>query len=171
WEELENRALERAGVKERVSCRSLEDQGLDHEPGFHHGPAITGILRRGDASHVFQRVDGESSRRLEQIQEERIERERLDLTISGMEKEIDGLYQDYAMELSGKALKDVKEELEASRRLELIKREQEISDRVKSQEVADLTKKALGSVKKEFSREEREIDRSDDPDQRLGLGR
>lgn len=169
WEDLENRALERAGIKERVSCRSLEDQAIEHEPGFHHGPAITGILRRGEASHVLQRVDLEASRRLEEIQKERMERDRLEREISVLEKEIDRLYQDYAMELSGVALTDLKEDLEASWRLETAKREKEIADRMKRQERTDLIEKTRGNAKKEFSREERNIDRSDDSDQTLGL--
>ena len=170
WEGIENRALERAGIGERVSCRSLEDQGIEHEPGFHHGPSITGILRRGEASHVLQRVDLDASRRLEAIRKERMERDRLEREIPVLEKEIEGLYQDYAMEFSGKALKDVKEDMEASQRLELAKREQEISDLVKRQELADLRENTLGNAKKKFAREERKIDRSDDPDHSFGLG-
>jgi ATP-dependent exoDNAse (exonuclease V) alpha subunit len=170
WEDLENRALERAGVKARVSCRSLEDQGLQHQPAFPPGPSITGILRRGEASHVLQRVDLEASRRLEEIQKERMERDRLEREIPVLEKEIEGLYQDYAMEFSGKALKDVKEDLAASQRLEIAKREQEISDLAKRQELADLRETTLGNAKKKFAREEREIDRSDDSDHSIGLG-
>nr|AAX38530.1 ORF504 [Leptospirillum ferrooxidans] len=95
WEELENRALERAGVKERVSCGSLEDQGLEHEPGFHHGPAITGILRRGDASHVLQRIDEEASKRLEGARLEGLEVFRsMEREIGSLEGQIEGLYRE-----------------------------------------------------------------------------
>nr|WP_011264509.1 MobQ family relaxase [Leptospirillum ferrooxidans]AAX36052.1 ORF237 [Leptospirillum ferrooxidans] len=42
WEELENRALERAGVKERCRAGVWKDQGLDHEPGIPPRPGNHG---------------------------------------------------------------------------------------------------------------------------------
>lgn len=38
WEEHVNQALERAGIPERVDCRSYQAQGLDDIAGIHLGP-------------------------------------------------------------------------------------------------------------------------------------
>lgn len=38
WEEHANQALERAGIPERVDCRSYQAQGLDDIAGIHLGP-------------------------------------------------------------------------------------------------------------------------------------
>ena len=95
WEDLENRALERAGVKARVSCRSLEEQGIEREAGIHHGPAISGILRRGEASAVLQRVDLEATKRLEEIKKGRDDAATLDKEIARVEQEKKDLYKEY----------------------------------------------------------------------------
>lgn len=47
WEKATNRALERAGVAERVDARSLRAQGVDAEPTTHLGPVATAMERRG----------------------------------------------------------------------------------------------------------------------------
>lgn len=47
WATRCNRALERAGHKERVSHRSLEAQGIEREPTNHLGPVATAMERRG----------------------------------------------------------------------------------------------------------------------------
>ena len=48
WADHMNRALERAGHKERVDSRSFKDQGIeDQEPTRHNGPAVTAMERRG----------------------------------------------------------------------------------------------------------------------------
>jgi len=49
WEIVCNRALDRAGVEERIDRRTLEDQGIDREPTIHVGPRashIDGYVRR-----------------------------------------------------------------------------------------------------------------------------
>ena len=46
-EKIINRGLERAGRSERVSCRSLEAQGIDRAPQEHVGPGAVALYRRG----------------------------------------------------------------------------------------------------------------------------
>ena len=50
WADLANTALERAGRAERIDHRSLEVQGIDRAPTQHMGPAVSGIVRRGENS-------------------------------------------------------------------------------------------------------------------------
>lgn len=64
WAEFTNKALERAHVDERVDHRSLEERGIDREPTHHHGPAIAGILERGERSRVADRWAQEAALRL-----------------------------------------------------------------------------------------------------------
>jgi hypothetical protein len=47
WAALVNRALERAGVRERVDHRSLAAQGLAREPQIHLGPNVARMAKRG----------------------------------------------------------------------------------------------------------------------------
>lgn len=47
WEEICNEHLERIGSKERVSCKTLEAQGIDRKPQNHQGPIATAMERKG----------------------------------------------------------------------------------------------------------------------------
>lgn len=52
WEEEANRALEEAGIHERIDHRSLKDQGIiDRLPLKHLGAAITALEGRGIRAH------------------------------------------------------------------------------------------------------------------------
>jgi ATP-dependent exoDNAse (exonuclease V) alpha subunit len=64
WAVLTNQALEHAQRKERVDHRTLEAQGIDREPTKHLGPALAGILERGERSWVAQRWHEEANERL-----------------------------------------------------------------------------------------------------------
>jgi hypothetical protein len=56
WANVQNLALEQAGVEARVDHRSLAAQGIrDREPQLHRGPAVSGIEARGDVSEVGER--------------------------------------------------------------------------------------------------------------------
>jgi hypothetical protein len=56
WANVQNQALEMAGVEARVDHRSLADQGIrDREPERHRGPAVSGIEARGEVSRVGER--------------------------------------------------------------------------------------------------------------------
>ena len=52
WAQYQNRALERAGRRERVDHRSLEAQGIDREPEPKQGPIATTMERQGRESHA-----------------------------------------------------------------------------------------------------------------------
>jgi hypothetical protein len=76
WATLVNEHLEEHGHKERVDHRSLEAQGEVREPGWHKGPAVTAIERRGEVAHVTYRHQDEAARRLEiAVELGRLERE------------------------------------------------------------------------------------------------
>lgn len=47
WEKSANKALELAGHKARVDCRTLEAQGIDRAPTAHLGPAAAAMERKG----------------------------------------------------------------------------------------------------------------------------
>ena len=65
WAQVQNAALERAGVAARVDHRTLEAQGIEREAGQHRGPAISGIEARGEEAQVAVRREAE---RLERVQ-------------------------------------------------------------------------------------------------------
>lgn len=47
WEDICNERLETIGSKERVSCKTLEAQGIDRQPQSHQGPTATAMERKG----------------------------------------------------------------------------------------------------------------------------
>jgi len=47
WEEVLNRSLEAAGFDERVSHRSLKEQGISRQPQIHVGPKSKALLEQG----------------------------------------------------------------------------------------------------------------------------
>jgi hypothetical protein len=47
WEDVANRALERAGIEARIDRRSLAEQGIDREAGLHVGPNVLAMEERG----------------------------------------------------------------------------------------------------------------------------
>lgn len=69
WERLQNERLKYYGHSARVDHRSLKAQGIDREPAQHHGPAITGILNRGERSDVMERRQAEAAERLTSARE------------------------------------------------------------------------------------------------------
>lgn len=56
WAVHANWALEQAGHAARIDHRSHADRGLDDLPSQHMGPAVAGLLARGEQSHVVDRV-------------------------------------------------------------------------------------------------------------------
>ena len=55
WERIGNRALERAGIDERIDCRSYVDRGIDREATMHLGPVVSGMERNGEGSDLGDR--------------------------------------------------------------------------------------------------------------------
>ena len=83
WAEMSNRALEKAHVHARIDHRSLKDQGIEREPTHHWGPAIAGILERGERSTVADRWQQEANERLRLAKEAgELEREHAQLQAS-----------------------------------------------------------------------------------------
>ncbi|MGB5634257.1 MAG: MobA/MobL family protein, partial [Waterburya sp.] len=56
WQLLLNEALERAGVRERVSLRSLKAQGIDRPPEPKLGASRTAMYRKGIVTEAAQEV-------------------------------------------------------------------------------------------------------------------
>jgi ATP-dependent exoDNAse (exonuclease V) alpha subunit len=73
WERIGNRALEQAGIDERIDCRSYADQGVDREATVHLGPIASGMERKGDATDLGDRNRAAKARNAER---ERIEGDR-----------------------------------------------------------------------------------------------
>lgn len=62
WEQVQNVALERAGLDVRVNFTSFEAQGLDREAEQHEGPAATALRRQGKESRVAAANDNRRDR-------------------------------------------------------------------------------------------------------------
>jgi len=83
WAQLVNEHLAEHGHAARIDHRSLEAQGLERDPTFHKGPAVTAIERRGESARVAERVRDEVTERLQRAAElGRLERESQDLARS-----------------------------------------------------------------------------------------
>lgn len=58
WEVVCNRALERAGLEERIDRRTLDAQGIDREPTIHVGPRAMHIDGNVERPQSKERVNG-----------------------------------------------------------------------------------------------------------------
>lgn len=69
WEAIQNRYLERNDRTERVSLRSLEDQGIERQPTVHMGPAVTAMERKGIETNIgnLNREIREANRLIDKI--------------------------------------------------------------------------------------------------------
>jgi Ti-type conjugative transfer relaxase TraA len=65
WERIGNRALEQAGIAERIDARSYADQGLDREATVHLGPVASGMERNGEGSDLGDRNRAAQARNAE----------------------------------------------------------------------------------------------------------
>ena len=65
WERIGNRALEQAGIAERIDARSYADQGLDREATVHLGPVAAGMERNGEGSDLGDRNRAAQARNAE----------------------------------------------------------------------------------------------------------
>jgi hypothetical protein len=94
FEQIQNEHLAAHGIKARVDCRTLEEQGIDRIPTTHLGPAVSGMQRRGMDTQVGDRIreqtQQEAQRRLERASELGwLEREGLELKRSILELSTD----------------------------------------------------------------------------------
>lgn len=73
WADHMNRALERAGLSERVTEKSFEDLGLDKIPSKHLGPAGSEIERRGENSRIAEenRAAAAQNRKMAALEQQR----------------------------------------------------------------------------------------------------
>lgn len=69
WEAIQNRYLERNDRTERVSLKSLEDQGIERQPTVHMGPAVTAMERKGIETNIgnLNREIREANRLIDKI--------------------------------------------------------------------------------------------------------
>lgn len=56
WADLTNERLRENGIAARVDHRSNEARGIEELPSQHMGPAVAGLVSRGEQSHVLDRV-------------------------------------------------------------------------------------------------------------------
>ena len=73
WENEQNNALSRAGVADRVTRKSLAEQGIDREPQPKIGEAANALQRRGEPSRrgeLHKQVTERNADKLRQVQEE-----------------------------------------------------------------------------------------------------
>ncbi|MBV9828311.1 MAG: MobA/MobL family protein [Alphaproteobacteria bacterium] len=73
WEQVGNRALEKAGFDIRIDCRSFADQGVDREATVHLGPVASGMERNGETTDLGDRNRSAQARNAER---ERIDGDR-----------------------------------------------------------------------------------------------
>ncbi len=129
WANVQNQALEMAGVEVRVDHRSLVAQGItDREPELHRGPAVSGIEARGEVSEVGQR-------QREQRQERVLEREAVVAEVRVVSREEMALERvavrerrELAQAVTGEDREEVLKRVEADRR-EQIARAQAMAER------------------------------------------
>jgi len=100
WENICNRELERIGSKERVSCETLEAQGIDRTPQQHQGKTATAMERRGIKPErtKVKEVDSEEKKRVDDLKAANLEEKQLkeklrlvNLSDDGIKKEFEVL--------------------------------------------------------------------------------
>jgi hypothetical protein len=96
WEQLANRALERAGRSERIDARSLRAQGLDREATTHLGPIASEMERRGAAS---DRGDGNRRAQAHNAERDGLKAQIIDLQAERQRRELARIERMSAREL------------------------------------------------------------------------
>jgi ATP-dependent exoDNAse (exonuclease V) alpha subunit len=83
WAAIVNEHLAEHGHTARIDHRSLDAQGIEREPTYHKGPAVTAIERRGEDARVIERMREDIGERLQLATERgRLERESQELARS-----------------------------------------------------------------------------------------
>ena len=83
WAAIVNEHLAEHGHAARIDHRSLDAQGIDREPTYHKGPAVTAIERRGEETRIVERMREDIGERLQLAAERgRLERESNELARS-----------------------------------------------------------------------------------------
>jgi len=134
WAEVQNQALERAGIEARVDHRSLEAQGIEREAGQHRGPAVSGLEARGQVAEVTARRELEREERREALQPERqellaeireVSREEVAAERSAARER-----RELLPETSGALRQDLEQQVEADRREQLARVEAQVERRI-----------------------------------------
>jgi MobA/MobL family len=107
WADIQNAALERAGVAARVDHRSLEAQGLDAEPTTHVGVAATALERKGEPTER-----GDINR---EIHARNAERERLKVELAEVTAQIIDLDAERAKREEKRAIRSEAKTLDPAR--------------------------------------------------------
>ena len=83
WAAIVNEHLAECGHAARIDHRSLDAQGIEREPTYHKGPAVTAIERRGESTRIGERMREDIGDRLTLAAERgRLERESNELARS-----------------------------------------------------------------------------------------
>lgn len=87
WEKRVNLELERAGIEERIDCRTLEAQGIDREPQQHMGVVATAIERKGKRADKRREAASQGEEKPREITAEELYKieHRLDVLDVGLE--------------------------------------------------------------------------------------
>lgn len=86
WADMQNQALECAGIEARVDHRTLKAQGVERAPTVHLGPAAAGYTRRtGQPSRIALEQTQQATERLRQAQIAGEELRRLNQSIIDVE--------------------------------------------------------------------------------------
>ena len=80
WSTYANRALEKAGIKEKIDHRTLAEQGINRIPQIHLGSAVTAMMKRGVAT--------DKGDRYREIESANRQIERLERSLLAVESEI-----------------------------------------------------------------------------------
>lgn len=116
WASLVNEHLAERGHSARVDHRSLEAQGIEREPGYHKGPAVTAIERRQERSTIAERMREDLGARLQLA----AERGRLEREAQGLARSIIDTSADLQAALQsrertdGRALREIRREAQAA---------------------------------------------------------
>lgn len=95
WEKIVNREMERIGSYERISCKTLEEQGADREPQQHQGSAATALKRRGgNPERTKTPLKGFFEKTAEQEIHDPAEIEKLDQEIFSVLRDLDDIQKD-----------------------------------------------------------------------------
>ena len=102
WETIQNRALERADIRDergelvQVDRRSYEDRGLEIEPTIKLGPAASEMLRNGEDSDRANINNGIRQRNEEAADRQQPDRQETQREVDAIRQEMDELFEDIA---------------------------------------------------------------------------
>jgi len=134
WAEVQNQALERAGIEARVDHRSLEAQGIEREAGQHRGPAVSGLEARGQEAEVSARRAQERAVRQEVVSQKHrgLVAELREVTREEVAAERSAARErrELLRETEGALRKDLERQVESDRREQIVRVEAQVERRI-----------------------------------------